>query len=52
VWEVGQMRGNTRATLFWRGVIGRYRQGRYTEQDLRGLRWNGWLQCFDNRSTS
>lgn len=48
-WEVGQMPGNDRATAFWRRVIGHYTNGRYVEHELHDQRWNGFLQCFDNR---
>lgn len=48
-WEVGQMPGNDAAHDFWLRVIGRYTQGRFTDQALADQRWRGWLQCFDNR---
>jgi hypothetical protein len=44
------MPGNHRALAFWRQVIGRYTQGNYVEHELHDKRWNGWLQCFDNRT--
>ena len=50
-WEVGQMPGNRPALAFWRRTIASYTQGRYTEHELQDKRWQGWLQCFDNRST-
>jgi predicted acetyltransferase len=48
-WQVGQMAGNHRAHAFWHQVIGSYTQGRFVEHELHDKRWDGWLQCFDNR---
>ena len=48
-WEVGQMPLNLPAQAFWREVIAEYTQGRYVEHELHDERWDGYLQCFDNR---
>jgi predicted acetyltransferase len=48
-WQIGQMAGNHRAHAFWRQVVGSYTQGRFVEHELHDKRWDGWLQCFDNR---
>ena len=48
-WEVGQMPLNLPARAFWRRVIGEYTGGRFVEHELHDERWDGWLQCFDNR---
>ena len=49
-WEVGQMPLNLPALAFWRRVIGEYTGGHFVEHALHDERWDGWLQCFDNRS--
>ena len=40
---------NLPAQAFWREVIAEYTQGRYVEHELHDERWDGYLQCFDNR---
>lgn len=45
-WEVGQMPGNLPAQAFWRKVIGRISEGRYTESRLTEGRWKGVVQRF------
>jgi predicted acetyltransferase len=49
MWEVGQMPGNLAARAFWRRTIAEYTQGRFVEHELHDARWDGFLQCFDNR---
>lgn len=49
-WEVGQMPLNTAAQAFWRRTIAEYTQGRFVEHELHDERWDGLLQCFDNRT--
>lgn len=46
-WEVGQMLGNLPAQLFWRALIAEYTHGHFTEHELRGGRWEGFVQAFD-----
>ena len=45
-WEVGQMTSNLRAQAFWRRVIAEHTEGRYTEHELTGGGWQGFVQCF------
>ena len=45
-WEVGQMPANLPAQAFWRKVIGRVSEGRYTESRLTEGRWKGVVQRF------
>ena len=45
-WEVGQMLGNLPAQHFWRALIAEYTQGQFTEHELRGGRWEGFVQVF------
>ena len=47
-WEVGQMRLNYPAQLFWRRIIAEYTNGNYVEHEIHDERWDGFLQCFDN----
>ena len=47
-WEVGQVDENTVAQSFWRGIIGRYTNGRYREAHLNEPRWQGPVQAFDS----
>lgn len=49
-WEVGQMPLNHAARAFWLRTIGDYMQGRFVEHELHDERWEGFLQCFDNRA--
>jgi predicted acetyltransferase len=51
-WEVGQMPLNAPARAFWRRTIGDYTGGRFVEHELNDERWQGTLQCFDNRGTA
>ena len=48
-WEVGQMPLNHPARAFWRKTIGDYTGGAFVEHELHDERWDGFLQCFDNR---
>ena len=48
-WEVGQMPLNLAAQAFWRCTIAEYTKGRFVEHELHDDRWDGFLQCFDNR---
>lgn len=48
-WEIGQIPLNLPAQSFWRTVISRYTHGNFTDQDYDDERWQGPLQCFDNR---
>jgi len=49
LWEVGQMPLNHAARAFWRQTIGDYTGGAFVEHELHDERWDGFLQCFDNR---
>jgi predicted acetyltransferase len=51
-WQVGQMPLNLPAQTFWRRTIGEYTNGHYVEHVLDDERWEGVLQCFDNRQRS
>jgi predicted acetyltransferase len=46
-WEVGQMLGNLPAQQFWRALIADYTHGQFTEHELRGGRWEGFVQVFE-----
>ncbi len=48
-WEVGQMPLNLPAKAFWLRTISEYTAGRFAEYELHDDRWDGYLQCFDNR---
>jgi predicted acetyltransferase len=48
-WEVGQMPLNLPAQAFWRRTIAEYTHGNFVEHELHDERWDGFLQCFDNR---
>jgi predicted acetyltransferase len=48
-WEVGQMPLNVPAQRFWRKTIAEYTNGAFTDHELHDDRWDGFLQCFDNR---
>ncbi|MBN1934876.1 MAG: GNAT family N-acetyltransferase [Anaerolineae bacterium] len=43
-WRVGQETSNTPAQAFWRGVIGRYTNGKFEE--IRVEDWDGPMQTF------
>lgn len=45
-WQVGQIRENASATVFWRKVIQRYTGGKYQEVSLDNERWRGPVQLF------
>jgi predicted acetyltransferase len=47
-WEVGQMRLNQAAQVFWRRTIGEYTAGHFVEHDLHDDRWDGFIQRFDS----
>lgn len=47
-WEVGQMRGNSRAQSFWRSTIADYTQGNFQEHTLSTGPWQGSIQCFSS----
>lgn len=47
-WQVGQMPLNRPAVAFWRGTIGRYTGGRYTETEVTQGWWLGTLQQFES----
>ena len=49
-WEVGQMPLNLPARAFWRKTIDAYTGGDFVEHELHDERWDGFLQCFDNRT--
>jgi predicted acetyltransferase len=49
-WEVGELPQNLPAQLFWRRMIADYTDGRYTDEFLKDGEWEGFVQCFDNRS--
>ena len=49
-WEVGQMPLNVPARTFWRKTIDAYTCGKFVEHELHDERWDGFLQCFDNRT--
>lgn len=48
-WEVGQMPLNQAARAFWLRTISAYTGGQFVEHELHDDRWDGTLQCFDNR---
>jgi len=48
-WEVGQMPLNLPAQAFWRRTISEYTNGNFVEHELHDARWDGFIQCFDNR---
>jgi predicted acetyltransferase len=50
-WQVGQIRENASATLFWRKVIQRYTGGNYEEVQLDNERWRGPVQMFRSPGT-
>jgi predicted acetyltransferase len=45
-WEVRQKFANQPATAFWRRVIGRYTEGKFSEEILDDERWRGPVQRF------
>ncbi|MCB9600709.1 MAG: GNAT family N-acetyltransferase [Sandaracinus sp.] len=45
-WEVRQIRENTRATQFWRTVVGEYTGGDFSETLHDSDRWRGPVQSF------
>lgn len=47
-WEVGQMPQNGAAQAFWRKVIGEFTGGRYREQEVRTVEWQGIVQIFES----
>jgi predicted acetyltransferase len=47
-WEVRERRENAAAIAFWRRVIARYTDGRYTEEAIDDERWRGPVQRFES----
>ena len=45
-WEVRQRSVNLPATAFWRRAIGRYSDGKFTEEQVDDERWRGPVQRF------
>ena len=45
-WEVGQMPGNVAARQFWRGVVAKVTQGRFSEVEVTEGWWQGTVQRF------
>jgi len=47
-WEVAQMACNAGAQAFWKKVIARYTEGRFTETTLDNDRWQGPVLSFES----
>ena len=46
IWHVGELAGNREAQAYWRRVIRRVSQDRFSEVRLSDKRWNGPIQLF------
>lgn len=49
-WEVGELPDNLPAQAFWRRMIADYTHLQYSEQYVNEGDWEGFVQCFDNRT--
>jgi predicted acetyltransferase len=45
-WEIGEIPANTDAQAFWRRILGRYTQDRFTEVQANTTAWQGPVQVF------
>jgi len=51
-WEVGQMLNNRAAQVFWRRIIAKYPAESFTEHQLTGDWWQGFVLCFESTKDS